>query len=57
MEKFYRIGDIDYELYQAASGDWCVTVSEFGKEDNSYNLGTYEKALEFILSDSELPVE
>lgn len=57
MEKTYRIGEKDYELYQAASGDWCVTVSEFGKDDESYNLGAYEKALEFILSDSELPSE
>lgn len=49
----YLIEGIEYELYQAASGDYCVKVSKYGCEDESYNLGSREKALEFILSDFE----
>lgn len=42
---------VDYTLYQAASGDYCVTVESFDKEAESFNLGSREKALEFILSE------
>ena len=51
--KCYKIGNTDYEIYQAASGDYCVAVDEHG-EYNYYNCGTYEKALEFILADYEI---
>lgn len=42
-------GEYEFELYQAASGDWCVTVTTYNKHE-SYNLGSREQALEFILS-------
>jgi len=47
----YEIEGIEYELYQAASGDYCVSVSEYGKERDDYNLGSLEDAYEFILRD------
>ena len=47
----YIIAGIEYEIYQAASGDWCVSVDSREGERKDYNLGTYEKALEFILAD------
>lgn len=49
----YNIEDKEYEIYKAASGDYCVSVSEYGKERRDYNIGSYEKALEFILGDYE----
>ena len=55
VEKTYAIGDIIYTIYIAASGDYCVTVSEYGKEDKSYNLGSEVNALKFILSEYEYP--
>lgn len=57
MNKFYCINETEYELYQAASGDWCVTVSCYGSEDESYNLGSKEEALAFILSEYECEAE
>lgn len=54
--KYYRVGETDYEIYIAASGDYCVSVYS-GKEREDYNLGTYVKALEFILRECELDNE
>lgn len=58
MGKTFNIGTVEAELYQAASGDWCVSLEDFagnrGRED--FNLGTREAALEFIL-DSASEVE
>lgn len=48
---FYRIGEKEYELYQAASGDWCVSVHQCFKENDHYSIGKKEDALAFILSD------
>lgn len=42
---------VEYELYQAASGDYCVSVSRYGMEREDYNLGSKEEALAFILED------
>ena len=53
-EKYYVINGTDYELYQAASGDWCVSVDDREGERKDYNLGSKEKALEFILADHEV---
>ena len=46
--------DYEFELYQAASNDWCVSVWE-NKTDTikDFNLGTKESALDFILSYAE----
>ena len=49
----YIIAGTEYSLYQAASGDWCVSVDSREGEREDYNLGTREAALEFILSDYE----
>lgn len=46
----YQIEGKEYELYQAASGHYCVSVSEYGKERDDYNFGSLEDAYEFILS-------
>ena len=51
MENVYNIEGTEYTLYEAASGDWCVSVSRYGEEREDYNLGDYANALEFILSD------
>lgn len=51
MNTTWSIEGVEYELYQAASGDWCVSVSRYGKEREDYNIGSREKALEFILSE------
>ena len=48
--KTYNINGVEYEVYKAASGCYCVSVSRYGEEREDYNLGGYEKALEFILS-------
>lgn len=53
METIYSIGAIEYTLYQAASGDWCVSVDAYGEDRKDYNLGTRERALEFILEEYE----
>ena len=53
MERNYVIEGTEYDLYQAASGDWCVSVDSREGEREDYNLGTREAALEFILSDYE----
>lgn len=53
----FSIEGTEYELYQAASGDWCVSVSQYGQEREDYNLGSREKALEFTLSGFECPEE
>ena len=47
--------DYEFELYQAASNDWCVSVWEnLTDTTKDYNLGaTKESALEFILSYAE----
>ena len=50
----YTINGIEYELYVAASGDYCVTVGKYGEEPVSYNLGSRESALAFILSNYEV---
>lgn len=50
MENTYVIEGTEYEIYQAASRDFCVEVREYGKENAQYNCGSYEKALAFILS-------
>ena len=54
--KTYNIEGTEYELYRAASGDYCVTVIKYGEENADYNLGSLEKALEFILSDYEVEI-
>ena len=53
MTKTYIINNTEYEVYQAASGDWCVSVDYRNGERADYNLGSREKALEFILADYE----
>ena len=50
----YSINGVEYEIYVAASGDYCVTVSRYAEEPVSYNLGSKEEALSFILSDYEI---
>lgn len=52
MEKIrtYVIGETEYELYRAASGDYCVTVMKYGEENEDYNLGTLSMAYAFILA-------
>ena len=50
----YSFDGYEFELYQAASKDWCVTVSIPFTGHDSYNLGSKEKALEFILSYAEV---
>jgi hypothetical protein len=49
-KQFFIIGVYDFELYRAASGDYCVTVSKYAEPAESYNLGTLENAYKFILS-------
>jgi hypothetical protein len=48
---FFQIDGTEYELYQSASNDWCVSVTKYGKDRDDYNIGTKEDALAFILSD------
>lgn len=55
--KVYSIESTQYELYQAASGDYCVSVERYGEEAEHYNLGSKEDALEFILADYEVEPE
>lgn len=50
----YSLPDAEYELYLAASGDYCVSVSRYGEERLDYNLGSKEDALAFILADYEV---
>lgn len=52
--RIFVIEGTEYELYQAASGDWCVSVSEYAKERQDYNLGSLEEAYNFILRDYEV---
>ena len=52
-KKYFFIEGTEYELYQAASGDWCVSVSRYAQDREDYNIGSREEALEFILSDFE----
>lgn len=54
--KIFVINGTGYELYQAASGDWCVTVDD-GSPRRHYNLGSMEDALAFILEDYEVETE
>lgn len=54
MNKYFQIDSIEFELYQVASNDWCVSVEDYGKEREDYNLGSLEKAYEFILSYAEV---
>lgn len=53
MNEYYEVNGIEYELYQAASGDFCVSVSRYGEDRDDYNCGSRESALEFILADSK----
>ena len=53
----YQIEEKEYEIYQSASGDYCVSVSEYGKERDDYNLGSLENAYEFILIDYAVEFE
>lgn len=54
----WQIEGKEYELYQAASGDYCVSViSEYNQEQNDYNIGSLEDAYEFILSDYAVEFE
>lgn len=48
----YVIENEEYEVYQAASGDWCVQIDN-GDEIKQYNIGDYTEALQFILSHYE----
>lgn len=50
----YSLPEAEYELYLAASGDYCVSVSRYGEERADYNLGSREDALAFILADFEV---
>lgn len=50
MTKYYSFGEYEFKMYQAASGDYCVSVEQYGQEREDYNLGTLEKAYEHILS-------
>ena len=52
--RLFVIEGTEYEMYQAASGDWCVSVTEYGKEREDYNLGSLEEAYEFILRGYEV---
>lgn len=49
--EFYSIGQNVYEVYVAASGDYCVSVYKYGNDREDYNLGSKEDALAFILSE------
>lgn len=54
MKNTYIVNNgTEYELYQAASGDYCVSVDQYGKERMDYGFNSKEEALEFILSDYE----
>lgn len=53
----YNIGVKEYEVYQAASGDFLVSVWEYGKDREDYFCGTYAEALEFVLEDSRIEEE
>lgn len=56
--KTYSLRDELYELYQAASGDWCVTIIKYGDAPQSYNFGKNKlEALDFILSDALVDIE
>lgn len=50
----YSIDGDEYEMYLAASGDYCVSVSRPFKERKDYNIGSKEDALAFILSEYEV---
>lgn len=50
----YSINGTEYEVRVAASGDYCVTVSRYAEEPETYNLGSEIEALKFILSDCEV---
>lgn len=50
----YQIGNTEYEIYLAASGDYCVSVSRHGEDRKDYNLGTIQDALIFIMSQYEV---
>lgn len=50
----YSLPNAEYELYLAASGDYCVSVSRFGEEREDYNIGSKEDALAFILEEYEV---
>jgi len=51
MKKMYIGKAADFELYQAASGDYCVSIHHIaGRYD--YNLGSLEKALNFIKTEN-----
>lgn len=54
--KWFSIEEKEYELYKAASGDYCVSVYTY-TDRKDYNIGTYEEALEFILGDYEIKFE
>lgn len=49
----YIINEKEFEVYEAASGDYCVTVADF-KGEQSYNCGSLESALRFVLSYCEV---
>ena len=53
----YTIEGTFYELYRAASGDYCVSVERYGENPEHYNLGNKEDALAFILDEYEVVVE
>ena len=53
----YSIKEREYEIYQAASGDYLVSVWEYGKDREDYFCGTYAEALEFVLEDSRIAEE
>ena len=50
MKTFMKNGT-EYELYQAAAGNWCVTINPLLGERETYNCGSKEDALSFILSE------
>lgn len=50
----YLLPEAEYKLYQAASGDYCVSVSRPCEERMDYNLGSRESALAFILEESKV---
>lgn len=53
----YNIEGREYEIYEAASGDFLVSVWAYGKDREDYFCGTYTAALEFVLEDSRIEEE
>lgn len=45
----FAVGDIDFGVYTAASGDYCVVVNKYGHENEYYNCGhDIDSAFKFV---------